>query len=123
MSHPNFVILYVSNPLKSAAFYRDLFGLAPLEASPGFALFKLESGMLLGLWAKDAVEPSTTTLGGGSELVLALENDQAVDTLFAEWRGRGLTIAQQPTRMDFGYTFVALDLDQHRLRVYTAGAA
>lgn len=123
MSHPNFVILYVSSPLTSAAFYQDLFGLAPLEASPGFALFKLESGMLLGLWAKDGVEPSATNLGGGSELVLALENDQAVDTLFAEWRGRGLSIAQSPTRMDFGYTFVALDPDQHRVRVYSASAA
>lgn len=123
MSHPNFVILYVSSPLTSAAFYQDLFGLAPLEASPGFALFKLESGMLLGLWAKDGVEPSATNLGGGSELVLALENDQAVDTLFAEWRGRGLSIAQSPTRMDFGYTFVALDPDLHRVRVYSASAA
>lgn len=123
MSHPNFVILYVSNPLNSAAFYQDLFGLAPLEVSPGFALFKLESGLLLGLWAKEAVEPQANVSGGGSELVLALEDDNAVDAMFAEWQERGLSIAQSPSRMDFGYTFVALDPDQHRLRVYAASAA
>lgn len=123
MSHPNFVILYVSNPLNSAAFYQDLFRLAPLEVSPGFALFKLESGLLLGLWAKEAVEPQANFSGGGSELVLALEDDNAVDTLFAEWQERGLSMAQAPSRMDFGYTFVALDPDEHRLRVYAASAA
>lgn len=123
MSHPNFVILYVSNPLNSAAFYQDLFGLAPLEVSPGFALFKLESGLLLGLWAKEAVEPQANVSGGGSELALALEDDNAVDAMFAEWQEHGLSIAQSPSRMDFGYTFVALDPDQHRLRVYAASAA
>ena len=35
-----------------------------------------------------------------------------------EWGGRKLTVAQAPVEMDFGYTFVALDPDQHRLRVF-----
>ena len=33
-------------------------------------------------------------------------------------RGAGLKILQTPTDLDFGRTFVALDPDNHRLRVY-----
>lgn len=33
-------------------------------------------------------------------------------------RERGLSIAQAPVAMDFGMTFVALDPDGHRLRVF-----
>jgi predicted enzyme related to lactoylglutathione lyase len=42
----------------------------------------------------------------------------AVDALHQEWRKRGLKITQAPTEMDFGRTFVALDPDGHRLRVF-----
>ena len=41
----------------------------------------------------------------------------AVKATHADWVKRGLTIAQAPTQMDFGHTFVALDPDGHRLRV------
>jgi predicted enzyme related to lactoylglutathione lyase len=40
-----------------------------------------------------------------------------------DWRKRGLTIAQAPTSMDFGRTFVVLDPDGHRLRVFTPAAS
>ncbi|HET9863936.1 MAG TPA: hypothetical protein VFP37_10870 [Steroidobacteraceae bacterium] len=32
---------------------------------------------------------------------------------------RGLSVAQAPVELDFGYTFVMPDPDQHRLRVFT----
>ena len=41
--------------------------------------------------------------------------------LFARARAaqkRGIEILQKPTRMDFGFTFVGLDPDGHRLRVF-----
>ncbi len=57
-------------------------------------------------------------LGGGAELVFALATPDAVDTTCAEWAERGLDILQSPGNMDFGRTFVALDPDGHRLRVY-----
>jgi hypothetical protein len=41
MPDPNFLVLYVDNPAASAAFYRDLFGREPSEASPTFVLFAL----------------------------------------------------------------------------------
>lgn len=123
MSDPNFIILYVNNPIASAAFYADLLGHPAIEASPGFAMFALESGVMLGLWAKHTVEPTPTTGGGGTEIAFALDDDAAVDASFSLWSERGLSIAQTPTRMDFGYTFVALDPDDHRVRVFAASAA
>ena len=38
MTDPNFVLMYVDQPLKSAAFYEELLGSKPVEASPGFAM-------------------------------------------------------------------------------------
>ncbi|SMF01800.1 VOC family protein [Pseudogulbenkiania subflava] len=123
MMHPNFVILYVDNPAVSAAFYAELFDRQPVEASPTFALFAFESGAKFGLWSKHTVEPTASTGGGGTELAFSVSGDEAVDACHAEWSGRGLEIRQAPVRMDFGYTFVALDPDGHRLRVFAPSAS
>ncbi|MBI3285165.1 MAG: extradiol dioxygenase [Burkholderiales bacterium] len=124
MSHPNFVILYVANPLASAAFYQNLLAKAPLEASPGFALFALDSGLMLGLWLRQEVLPQAGPVAASNgELVFALDDQQQVQTRHVDWQQRGLPILQAPQQMDFGYTFVAADPDGHRLRVYAAGAA
>jgi catechol 2,3-dioxygenase-like lactoylglutathione lyase family enzyme len=119
----NFTLLYVADSLASAAFYADLLGRPPVDSSPGFAMFALDGGTMLGLWAQRGVEPAATMKGGGGELALAVENDAAVDALHADWTGRGVAIAQAPTRMDFGYTFLGLDPDAHRLRVFAPGGA
>ncbi|MEQ1939818.1 VOC family protein [Mesorhizobium sp. CN5-321] len=118
MHTPNFVILYVDKPLESAAFYTALLGREPVEASPGFVLFALDKGFRLGLWLRQAVEPAATDKGGGAEIVFALDAPEAVDAIHAAWAARGLPIAQAPANVDFGRTFVALDPDGHRLRVY-----
>ena len=34
-------LLYVEDPIKSAAFYEKLLNAEPIEASPGFAMFAL----------------------------------------------------------------------------------
>ena len=101
-----------------AVFYSRLLGRPAVESSPGFALFALGGGMMLGLWARRTVEPEAGLPGLGGELAFSVADAGAVERLHAEWRGHGLPIAQQPTRMDFGYTFVALDPDGHRLRVF-----
>jgi predicted enzyme related to lactoylglutathione lyase len=118
MSQPSSVILYVDDPLASAEFYGALVGRKPVDASPGFALFVLEGGLKLGLWKRADVEPKDKGIAGTSELCIELKGDPAVDATFAEWKSRGLQMAQSPTKMDFGYTFVALDPDGHRLRVF-----
>jgi catechol 2,3-dioxygenase-like lactoylglutathione lyase family enzyme len=123
MSDFNFVLLYVANPGASAAFYADLLGRKPVEASPAFAMFALPSGIKLGLWARDTVEPKAAAAAGGSELGFPVADGAAVDRTHADWRARGLKIAQPPTAMDFGRTFVALDPDGHRLRVFVPAAS
>ena len=121
MSDPNFVILYVKNPVESAAFYADLLGKKPIDAAPTFALFALESGVKLGLWRAPDVEPAATPVGG-SELCFAVGSNATVDATYAAWKAKGLRVIQAPTDMDFGHTFVALDPDGHRLRVFAPSA-
>ncbi|WP_028534408.1 VOC family protein [Paludibacterium yongneupense] len=119
MFHPDYLLLYVDSPAASAAFYSRLLQLDPVESSPTFALFALPSGLKLGLWSRHTVEPAASALGGGGEMAFSVADEARVDAVCAEWSGRGLTILQAPVAMDFGYTFVALDPDGHRLRVFT----
>lgn len=118
MRDPNFYLLYVDSPNASASFYAGLLGRPPVEAAETFAMFALEGGAMLGLWARRGVEPPPAAGGGGAELAFAVDSRHAVDEAHAEWMGRGVKIAQRPVQMDFGYTFVGLDPDGHRLRVF-----
>jgi len=120
MINPNVIVLYVDSPAASSAFYADLFERQPVESSPGFAMFALDSGLMLGLWAKSAVQPLPVGSAGSAELVVSVDDRDEVTALYNDWAARGLAIAQRPTDMDFGYTFVALDRDGHRLRVMAA---
>jgi len=113
-----YLLLYVDSPATSANFYSRLLDRPPVELSPTFALFILDSGLKLGLWSRQDVEPATQVTGGGGELALAVADNQTVDRLHGQWAESNVSIAQAPTRLDFGYTFVALDPDGHRLRVF-----
>lgn len=114
---PDMLLLYVDDVDRSAAFYRSLFGKGPVQASPSFALFILDT-IKLGLWQRPDVEPAAKVTGGGCEVAIAVEDKARVDALAEEWAGRGITIAQKPKEMSFGYTFVGLDPDGHRLRIF-----
>jgi len=109
------IILYVDSPAASAAFYAKLLRQDPVEASPTFAMFALSSGTGLGLWSRHTVAPAAAAAGGGTEIAFTAEN---VDVVHDDWKARGLVIAQSPADLDFGRTFVALDPDGHRLRVF-----
>jgi catechol 2,3-dioxygenase-like lactoylglutathione lyase family enzyme len=122
MSKFSFVLLYVDNPPASAAFYADLLGAPTVESSPTFAMLPLTNEVMLGLWSRDTVEPAATAAGGG-EVAFTVDDAAAVERTHANWKQRGLPIAQAPTAMDFGHTFVALDPDGHRLRVFAPAAA
>ena len=113
----SFVLLYVDSPAASAAFYADLLGRPPVESSPTFSMFALREGVMLGLWSKHTVEPAPAGGPGAAEVAFTVQSADAVRAVHAEWSGRGLSILQAPTEMDFGHTFVALDPDGHRLRV------
>ncbi len=122
MPDPNLMLLYVEKPKASRAFYADLLDRQPVAESENFAAFALQSGLMLGLWARDKVQPPAPPLGIGSEVVFPVASAAAVDALCADWRQRGLPIALEPTELDFGRTFVALDPDGHRLRVFAERA-
>lgn len=64
MPEPNLVILYVDSPPANAALYSDLLGLRPVESSPTFAMFAMESSAMLGLWARRTVQPAANMTGG-----------------------------------------------------------
>jgi len=123
MPNFNFVLLYVENPLASASFYADLLGRPVIDSSPTFAMLSLTDTVMLGLWSRKAVEPAATAHAGAGEVAFTVENVAAVRSTFADWKKRGLTILQEPVQMDFGNTFVAVDPDGHRLRVFVPGAA
>jgi hypothetical protein len=89
-----------------------------VEASPTFHLFALDSGWMLGLWSKHTVEPPPGSSAGAVELGFPVGDSSQVHSTEAEWRALGVEILQPGTEMDFGYTFTAVDLDGHRLRVF-----
>ncbi|WP_332611344.1 VOC family protein [Achromobacter sp. ESBL13] len=119
MTDSNYVLFYVEKPQASAAFYSALLQRQPVENSPTFALFVLDSGLKLGLWSRYTVEPAAAGRGGASELAFCVADPDALNQRHREWSLRGLPILQAPTDMDFGRTFVALDPDGHRLRVFS----
>ncbi|WPN22265.1 VOC family protein [Pseudomonas marginalis] len=114
----HYFLLYVDSPATSANFYSRLLDKPPVELNPTFALFILDNGVKLGLWSRHTVQTAAQLTGGGGEVGVSLADKAAVDALHALWVERGATIIQSPTALDFGYTFVAQDLDGHRLRAF-----
>ena len=117
MPNVSFILVYVDDVARSEAFYAAILGRSAVESSPAFAMLPAAPGLMLGLWKRDGVAPPATAAGGG-EIAFTAETDSEVDALCAAWRASGVTIAQDPARMDFGYTFVGLDPDGQRLRVF-----
>ena len=122
MTDINFIILYVADPAQSEAFYAKILGRSAVESSPTFVMFAMSSGLTLGLWGRSGVKPAANAPGGG-EIAFAVADNAALDARCAEWREKDIPIVQPPTDMDFGRTFVALDPDGHRLRVFAPSAA
>ena len=118
MALPHFILLYVDEPEKSAAFYARLLERQPLESSPNFVMFELAPDLRLGLWARRDVKPAPNGVAGAGELAMAVESNDKVEALCADQRRKGAAILQEPATMDFGLTFLAADPDGHRLRVF-----
>lgn len=113
---PHLTILYVASVPASVAFYEAVLGAPPLEASPGFALFPLSEGSMLGLWKREAVEPKVQGPSAGFELAFE-RSDIASLLAFRDtcWNA-GAKVIQDIVEVDFGTTFAAVDPDGHRLR-------
>src|SRR6185437_1062792 len=114
----NFVLFYVADPAASVAFYSALLGREPVERSDNFAAFAMPSGLTLGLWRQKTAVPKLVAPAGSAEIGFGVADNADVQKTHDDWKARGIAIAQPPTQMDFGFTFVALDPDQYRLRVF-----
>lgn len=119
MFKPSTLLQYVRDVATSATFYSGILGKAPVEQSPGFALFLLGDGAALGLWQRDDVQPPVTAEAGAAELAMVVANPDEVQQLHDAWRSLGVQITQAPVTLEFGHTFVGVDPDGHRLRVYS----
>lgn len=122
MTDFNLVVLYVKDPGASSAFYKKLLDRPIVQSSPKFAVLPLGKEAMLGLWQREDVEPRAVNETGGGEIAFTVANAEAVRATHEAWKARGLKIAQAPTAMNFGHTFVALDPDGHRLRVFAPAA-
>ncbi|HGK7305048.1 TPA: VOC family protein [Stenotrophomonas maltophilia] len=119
MFKPSTLLQYVRDVAASATFYSRILGTPPVEQSPGFALFLLGDGAALGLWQRDGVLPAVTAEAGAAELAMVAANPAEVQRLHDAWRALGVQITQAPVTLEFGHTFVGVDPDGHRLRVYS----
>jgi catechol 2,3-dioxygenase-like lactoylglutathione lyase family enzyme len=113
----DYLLLAVKDPQRSAKLYDQLLGFAPVESSPMFVLYVMPNGFKLGLWAVSDVEPKAKP-PGGVELSFSLPDEASVRKTYAAWKELGLEVLQEPTKMDFGFTFVVADPDGHRLRPF-----
>jgi len=116
----NYLLLAVRDPLKSAELYTKLLGREPVEKAPTFVLYVLPSGLKIGLWLADEMEPKPSA-AGGIEISFTEDSKEAVRATFEEWSKLGLKVLQAPTEMDFGFTCVLEDADGHRLRPFVLG--
>lgn len=110
-----YTLLFVENPQESEKYYSKLLGLKAVESYPTFVLFAMPNGVKLGLWSPTTAEPKVTAKPGAAEICFPADD---VDAVFKEWKERGAIITQEPTDMDFGRTFLAVDPDGHRIRVF-----
>ena len=117
-----FILLFVESPEASARWYASLLDQQPIELSPTFAMFRLSDGLMLGLWSRHTAEPTVTAQPGGGEIGFTVADAASVEATHAAWAAKGVVIAQAPAAMDFGATFVGLDPDGHRLRVFAPEA-
>ncbi|MEF2074144.1 VOC family protein [Consotaella aegiceratis] len=105
MNHPNYILLYVDDSQKSESFYTALLAAEPVASRPGFSLFALKSGLMLGLWGKHTVQPAPAALAGGFEIGLKVETEAEVDAIYAAWSEQGIAIAQAPAEASFGHNW------------------
>jgi len=112
------VVLYVEDIAVSKKFYSELPECSAQQLSPTFISFELGSGSKLELKERASSQPPATVTGGGMELSIRVPDETMLKRLYEQWKSRGISFAQTPTVLVFGQTFVALDPDGHRIRIF-----
>lgn len=121
MSNLNYLLLAVRSPRESAELYSRVLGAQPVENQETFVLYVLPTGLKVGLWRSNDMQPEPRP-AGGVEVSFGEDSRDAVLETYKRWKSWGLRVVQEPTDMDFGFTFVAEDRDGHRLRSFVLAA-
>lgn len=117
MLMPNLLLFYVQSPMESAIFYEKIFKIRPVASFPTYVAFSFANGFTFSLWSMQAENFVSGGQGHRSELAFMVPNSDQVRALRNEWKELGVQIEQDLHEAVFGLTFVALDLDGHRIRV------
>lgn len=112
-------VLYVENIEISKNFYTNTFECDGEVLSPTFISFSLGDGVSIELKQLAQVSPKAHITGGGTELSLMVDNSKVLHHLYEQWENKGVKFIQTPVELIFGITFVAIDPDGHRIRVFT----
>ena len=112
-------VLYVENIEISKNFYTDTFECDGEILSPTFISFPLGDGVSIELKQLAQVSPKAHITGGGTELSLMVDNSKILHRIYEQWKNKRVKFVQTPVELIFGITFVAIDPDGHRIRVFT----
>jgi catechol 2,3-dioxygenase-like lactoylglutathione lyase family enzyme len=101
---------------RTIAYYRDVLGFGVEEhldrEEPFAALYRGDAEIILVAARRGKVAANRERFGGGFDLYLVPGSVEEVDDLFEEWRGRGATVVEEPTRRPYGsYEMVVRDVD------------
>lgn len=117
MGSQHLVLLYVNDTQASCAFYERLLGQKAHSVYPSYVSFALSKGMALGLWSISARDFKSGGSGHRGEVAFLVDTRAQVESLYHQWTEQGVPIEQPLHEAVFGLTFVAVDPDDHRLRV------
>ncbi|CAH1603207.1 glyoxalase [Vibrio jasicida] len=111
-------VLYVSNVQKSMEFYAKAFDCKPQLLSPTFAALDFANNVKVTLKQSNELTPTSDVRGGGTELSMPMLDKDTFEKLFADWKAKGIEFAQEIEASVFGFNFVAVDPDGHRIRIF-----
>ncbi len=112
-------VLYVTDVKKSMGFYSKAFDCEAELLSPTFATLEFADNVKITLKQTTDLTPMSEIKGGGTELSIALSDKATFEQLFDAWKNNGIEFAQEIEASVFGFNFVAVDPDGHRIRIFT----
>ncbi len=114
------MVLYVEDIQRSMGFYAKAFECEPKQLSPTFAVVEFANNAKVTLKQSNALTPVSTVKGGGTELSIPVADKKSFDEIYDIWKEYGFTFEQEREESVFGVNFVAVDPDQHRIRVFAS---
>ncbi|CAM3772414.1 VOC family protein [Vibrio aquimaris] len=113
-------VLYVEDIQVSQGFYTKVLGCESRTLSPTCMEIKFANDTTLLLKQNSNLVPTSCITGGGTELSILVEDQTKLESLYQNWKNQSVDFAQEPKELSYGVSFVALDPDEHRIRVTIA---